>query len=354
MSGEMEVEISNINNYTNTAMSGEMEIDDATIMDMSCPPSDVKFNMLKLDSFNKNNDGLWILLAQLFIEYYFFNTTEFDVTITQEPPDTIFDVSLLFDTKFINYDANTSIASPNISIRDIQMIINNIYRYYVIFNSSIKHNFFLIVNNLISKLKRQIVNCNNYLSVKSSSIAQFNDSRNYSIQLLIKYLILHQDCSDIHIIKFNKDYSFFDLDSYMTHSHVFIINHTDIRAIEAISIQISLLLLNDNICSGVSCGISKKMFDFILKNNPYPIATTTHIFAYAWPILSDIIVKNFEFIQVVRSNNFLSRKAIFRYKDITSGILVNSETPMDLRNFGIFDANTLITDSRYIFTFRKL
>lgn len=300
-------------------------------------------NILQLNVSNMYDNTLWILLVQLFIEYYFFNTYDYNVQITQINPRDKIDKNELFYDKFTYYDANTSTDSPKMSQYNLNAILNIIYRYYCIFNGTENDNFFKIVNDFIDNLTLQIRECENYNDIKHDYVAQFNDSRNYSISTLVSYLLFSQCNDNIHIIKINNQ------DSYITHGHVFIVNHLDTKSIEAISIQTSLLLLNDNICNNTSCNISQKLFDFIFAHNPYPLAT--HIYAYAWPKLSHIIVKHYSFIQIIQTDSIFT----FRYKNKTSGNMVESNIPFDLFDFNIVDLSKLLLhNSPYIFTFRKL
>lgn len=332
-----------VDNFVST--TDEIIIDDTEQVKKACLMQDdgVVVNMLQFNSSNMYNDTLWILLVQLLVEYYFFNTYDYNVQLTQIDPRLEISKNELFYDKYLYYDSATSTMSPQMTRYNLNTIINIIYRYYCIFNGTQHINIFKIANDFIGDLYSQISECDHYEDIKRDYVAQFNDSRNYSISTLISFLLFSQCNDDIHIVKINKH------GSYVTYGHVFIVGHPDEKSVEAISIQTSLLLLNDNICNNTSCNISQKLFDFIFAYNPYPLAT--HIYAYAWPKLSNIIVKHYGFIQILQTGPSF----IFKYLNRTTGEITESDIPLDLFDFSIVDISRLsLHNSPYVFTFRKI
>jgi len=329
-----------------------------------------KFNMVQLNKPNKTKYELWILLVQLFIELYYFNTDDFDIEIVYIDPVYIIDKNyggyaedykedpgydncyvLSYVSKdplntclyeFMNYNPATSTNNPNISKDKLQSLIGLIFYYLIkrtkLKKSTIKANFFMIIKHFIEKLKTQIGECADYLNVKKSTIMQFNDSRIFSISMLLIYLTTDgHDFTNYHLItlNYNDDRG---LDSFITHAHVFIISHYDRIATEAISIQTSLLLLNDNICNKVSCKIAERMFAYIFVNNPYEGAN--YFYAYAWPILSDILMKKFNFVKIKTNESEIKVEYNEGHPDFMSGITI----PIYLLGHG----------DNYIPTFKKL
>ena len=317
-----------------------------------------EFDMIKLDVLNRSNFHLVVLLGQLFIELYFFNIqknnlSDYDLILQYVEPIYVdnnqistdnqmsdVDKTYVYDdpkktilNRFLDYNPDTSINDPMINKDQIESIINIICYYLKSFTVPLLS----IINNFIKKLKEQIFACSNYHDVKQSTIAQFNDSRIYSINVLLNYLIIGNDYSNHHIIILNNK-NITSLDSYIKHAHVFIINYG--LTIEAISIQTSIILLNDNICKKVSCKIAERMFDYILKSNPYKDAR--YIYACAWPILSKIIVDKFNFIQVIRDD---SDNITLKYKLGNPKTLSEISLPLFILTYA---------HPNYIMTFREL
>jgi hypothetical protein len=317
-----------------------------------------EFDLIKLDDSNRSNFHLIVLLGQLFIELYFFNIkksnlSDYDLVLRYVEPIYVnnnqmtndnqmsdVDKTYVYDdpkktilNQFLNYNPDTSINDPMINKNFIESIINIICYYLKAFTVPLLS----ILNNIIIKIKEQIFACSNYYDVKQSTISQFNDSRIFSISVLLNYLIIRNDYSNHHIIILNnKDIT--RIDSYIKHAHVFIINNG--LTIEAISIQTSIILLNDNICKKVSCKIAERMFDYILKSNPYKDAR--YIYACTWPILSKIIVDKFNFIQVIRDD---SDNITLKYKPGNPKTLSELSLPLFILTYA---------HPNYIMTFREL
>ena len=137
--------------------------------------------------------------------------------------------------------------------------------------------------------------CNKMIS--DNTIKSFYDSRNYSISLMLNTLLGKYDKwkqPPIMVYKIGKD--------GIVEGHIFILYHYENGCLEAISIQTSLKLLVLNVCKNVKTGISIKLFNYIMETILPIFKSANYIYAFAWKIMSNILVKKFNFSTFTNEN----------------------------------------------------
>ena len=141
----------------------------------------------------------------------------------------------------------------------------------------------------------------------------------------------------------------------LTYSHMFVIQYEQSRC-EAISIQISLSLLNANICNKISCGIAKKLFTYIVTNAE--TFDCKFLCASAWSVIAKILMEHFGFVQLTQNAD---GDNIFRWHRTKTpdGKYVDpieSLIPPDITSGSLFNVSNWLYNfatQPYIFTFKK-
>jgi len=149
-------------------------------------------------------------------------------------------------------------------------------------------------------------------SFKTNIGRSIYDSRNFSIYKLIK--ILHfNEIKDIYLL------GVYDKKIDHIAGHIFLIKHKLSNrkySIEFIGIQQSLLLFKYSICNNRKFQISKRFFDFLLKQSFVNKAFLTY--AYAYDKISEILVKFYGFSKSeVTIKKYDKTKKEYYYEPIT-------------------------------------
>lgn len=334
---------------------------------VTCPTDDAIIEALPLtdDKRADNNLKLGALLIQLYIEYFMFNRDYSDGNPLHPPEPSFSDDEtmgpfiivagndyLLEGHESTEYNSKSMTMPMEITFEDLQIIISTIIEKLNVPTVDL----IKFANIVYGTIYKQIKSCDEFKSKRDGIIYQFNDSRVFSIYTLKKYMLDFEYQNYDHIII--QHYPHSNLYSLLTFSHIFLLrDNDDIHLFEAISIQISLTLLNANICNSISCGIAKKLFSYIFEN-----ATTLgckKIWAAAWPLIANILMESFGFTQLTKNSD---GENIFKWyntrlPDGKYTNLVEYVIPNQIIDIGIFDIRDWIfkdDEKPYILTFKNL
>lgn len=303
-----------------------------------------------LNSQSYYDKKLWMLFVQLFIEYYYFNKTTKTVQLIRI--DKKKENEEMYDfTNFDNYDVN-SINPKILTNTDLNTIINNINDVYIKeINNQSDIELISFANNYIKYVYNVITECKNFDEIIMNN-KSFYDAKHYSIYILVKILINKNFLDNYTIFLYISDYNIIDTSTetqsqsnqlHLISGHVFIINHHFNKSLEAISIQLSLVKYIDSVCNNKHAGISSQLFEFIFEHFKSDI-NAIYIYAYAWEIMSNLLVKKFNFYQLKSNGN---NHTINNNKDvfIVPDIFINLIQEM---------TKTQLSPTNYIFTFKSL
>jgi hypothetical protein len=190
-----------------------------------------------------------------------------------------------------------------ITFDKLYKIISKLYYECQIINSD--SNILVFANDLYDAIYKQIIECPEYTEHRNKVLLQFNDARVYSIHILKRFLIDKSDFNFYNLIIQHYPHTteaYPDINHYalLTYSHMFVIEFGfGMKECEAISIQISLSLLNANICNRISCGIAKKLFTYIVTN--IEMFKCKFLYASAWSVIAKILMEYFGFVQLTQN-----------------------------------------------------
>jgi hypothetical protein len=180
----------------------------------------------------------------------------------------------------------------------------------------------------------------------------FYDSRNYSINVMFNILLGTYDNykqPPILVYILNDD-GIFD-------GHIFIQNHYTEGCLEAISIQSSLKILVDSKCNNKKYGISTKLFDYVFCNIITMFKNSVYIYAYAWKIMSDILVKKYNF----NTFTFIKHGDNYFYyvnnKNVITNNVTNENINVNSIEYGIIrdlKHKASLINGVYVFTVKKI
>ena len=300
---------------------------------------------------HKNKDFFLTLLLQLLVEYemiYNFDSNEVGDIHSQNEvgndhiQNELANIDFIPLMKFIEYDSETSILPVVNSKEEINNSINLVSSYLNDKTCNIckKYKKQLYSNLINEKCKKNIDNIKN----------QFYDSRNYSISLILNALLGEYDSwkqPPLLIYLENED--------GIIDAHVFLIYYFDEAWLEAISIQTSLKILVENICDKKKYGLSTVLFDYIFNNIIKQFESVQYIYAYAWPIMSNILVKKYNFNTLKYSDYYSGNEEKVYY---INDKLVNIND-MDTKKieYGLIrdlKKKALSHNSNYVFTVKKI
>lgn len=307
---------------------------------------------------------LFALLAQLYIEYYMFNSYP-DQLVKPKFRDgklvgpfvqTVPSDEISFNGhESTSYTYNSMNEKMDITFDKLQIIISTLKH-----NCDNIDNILIFANILYVTIYVQIMTCHKFIMKRSNVLQQFNDARVYSISTLKSLLIdgIFPTTEKLNLIiqhypHTTKEHTEIKNDALLNYSHVFLIQWP--TTCEAISIQISLTLLNASICNDISCGIAKKLFNYIMAHSIEFECKFLH--ATAWPIIARILMESFGFIQLTKNE---TGQKIFKWhktKNSDGGKYtdpIESIIPNDVRMGNIFNVHGYIHNSSYIFTFKKI
>jgi hypothetical protein len=260
--------------------------------------------------YSKENEQIFLsLLLQLLVEYStMFEiikknkqnpfsalnnhlTSNYNQTINNEESSS--DNNFLSILKFLNYTDQSinTLLNTKEQIDDTIKIISDYCNGDII--CRIKLYKKELLNNLLDLVCVEKINDDK----NNEMIYSFYDSRNYSISVMLNILLgKYNDLNQppILIYKLNQ--------IGLIEGHVFILYHHEIASLEAISIQTSLKLLLDNLCDNVKAGLSVKLFNYVINQIVPIFKSANYLYAYAWKIMSDILVAKFNFNTIEKKN----------------------------------------------------
>lgn len=185
-----------------------------------------------------------------------------------------------------------------------------------------------------------------YMGLKSKNVQSIWDAKNCSLIMLFHIIYENLIYNGPKTTQNSAKYIGICKSDTFPEGHIFYIKNSKnySYSIEAIGIQQSFIILLASLRTGIKYNITRKLFDHLIHQTLYKNAL--YMYAYAWPIISNILVQYYDFTYI-QLKFCLKKKTECEMKDIKNIEDLYENKPDDLDDF-------MQSTSNYIFTYKKI